>query len=148
MLINESCRHPSLCDEEPGVPMPRRRVPIRHSDLVGRFALRLRELRQSRGMTQVQLARHADVTVSYVSRLEGGKIAPGIDMVERLAAVVGASVTDLLPTSADPDPLPVLKDQAKELLDGLLEKGDREVFLRLNPMLALLAEAVARRGQD
>jgi transcriptional regulator with XRE-family HTH domain len=96
-------------------------------------------------MTQADLARRASVTPAYVSRLEGAKVAPGIDMVERLAAVLGTSPADLLPSEAAPDPLPVLMDQAKEMLDTLLDTGDRECFLRLNPFLALLVEAVTKR---
>jgi transcriptional regulator with XRE-family HTH domain len=125
--------------------MPRRRVPIRQSELVRRFAARLRQLRNSRGMTQADLARKASVTPSYVSRLEGAKVAPGIDMIERLAVVLGVLPADLLPTDDSPDPLPILKDQAKEMLATLLERGDREAFFRLNPFLALLVEAATKR---
>jgi transcriptional regulator with XRE-family HTH domain len=126
--------------------MPRRRVPIRQSELVRRFAERLREVRQSRGMTQARVAQAAGVTVSYISRLEGGGIAPGVDMVERLAGVLGASVAELLPTEAPADPLPLLKAEAKRLVDTLFDKGDRDTFLRLNPLLALLVEASGKRG--
>jgi transcriptional regulator with XRE-family HTH domain len=103
-------------------------------------------LRQSSGFTQAELARAANVTSSYVSRLEGGRIAPGIDLVDRFAEALGTSVTDLLPPSAPRDPLPVLKQRAQEMLDTLLDKGDREVFLRLNPFLSLLVEVATRRG--
>jgi transcriptional regulator with XRE-family HTH domain len=96
-------------------------------------------------MTQAELSRQAHVTISYVSRLESGKIAPGIDMVERLAAALGAAVTDLLPATRAPDALAVLKAQAKRLLETLLERGNPEAFLRLNPYLALLVEASTKR---
>ncbi len=125
--------------------MARRRVPIRQSDLVRRFAARLRDVRLARGMTQADLARLAQVTVAYVSRLEGAKIAPGIDLVERVAAALGTSVADLLPADSPPDPLPTLHAQARQLLDELVRVGDREAFTRLNPVLALIVEA-ARRG--
>jgi hypothetical protein len=51
-----------------------------------------------------------------------------------------------LPASAPPDDLPVLKEQAKRMVDALFRDGDRETFLRLNPFLALLAEASSKRG--
>jgi transcriptional regulator with XRE-family HTH domain len=126
--------------------MPRRRFPIRQSDLVRRFADRLREVRLSRGLTQATLAREANVTASYLSRLEGGRVAPGIDMIERLAAVLGTTVVDLLPVTGQPDPLPILVNEAKRMLDQLVESGARESFLRLNPILSLLVEASAKRG--
>jgi transcriptional regulator with XRE-family HTH domain len=128
-----------------GWTMPRRRVPIRHSALVGRFSERLREVRQSLGKTQAELARDAHVTTSYVSRLEGGKVAPGIDMVERLASALATTVNDLLPTAATPDPLPAMKEQTRRLVDVLLEKGDRDTFVRMNPYLALLVESCTKR---
>jgi transcriptional regulator with XRE-family HTH domain len=126
--------------------MPRRKVPIRHSALVNRFAERLREVRDSRGMKQAELARLAHVTASYISRLEGGKVAPGIDMVERLATALGTTANDLLPLADQPDPLPILKAQAKRLFETLLGRGDREAFTKLNPILALVVEEAAKRG--
>lgn len=125
--------------------MARRRVPIQHSDLVRRFAARLRDVRAARGMTQADLARQAQVTVAYVSRLEGAKVAPGIDLVERIAAALGTTVADLLPADVPPDPFPVLRDQARRLLDDLTRTGDRQAFEQLNPILALIAAAARHR---
>jgi transcriptional regulator with XRE-family HTH domain len=44
------------------------------------FAERLRELRPSRGTTQAELARQAEVAVPHLSELENADIAPGIDL--------------------------------------------------------------------
>src|SRR5471030_3057874 len=99
MYLNASqhafrCVHPHpTSDRYPSeVRMARRKVPIRQSDLVRRFAERLRAERLARGMTQADLARLAQVTVSYVSRLESGQIAPGIDLVERIAKSMAIAV--------------------------------------------------------
>jgi hypothetical protein len=51
----------------------------------------------------------------------------------------------LLPTKGT-DPLPVLKEQAEELFGKLLTGGDKETFLKLNPLLVLLVEERSRRG--
>jgi hypothetical protein len=59
---------------------------------------------------------------------------------------LGTTVADLLPAAAAGDPLPVLKEQASRLLANLLKRGDRETFLQLNPILALLVEAPGKRG--
>jgi transcriptional regulator with XRE-family HTH domain len=75
--------------------MAKRKTNIRHAEIVQRFAVRLRELRHSRGMTQAELAQLAHVTLSYIGRLENGGAAPGIDLADRLAAALGASITDL-----------------------------------------------------
>jgi transcriptional regulator with XRE-family HTH domain len=124
--------------------MPSRRAKKR-AEVVRLFADRLRELRRSRGMTQAELARRADVSVTHLSELENAEIAPGIDLVDRLARALGMALADLLPSVAPPEPLPVLREQAERLFDTLLEKGDRETFLRLNPFLALLVEAASKR---
>ena len=124
--------------------MPNRRAKKR-TGIVRLFAERLREVRQSRGMTQVELAQRADVAPTHLSELENADTAPGIDLVDRLARALGTSAASLLPGPADQDPLPVLKEQAARLLETLLVKGDREAFLRLNPFLALLVEAASKR---
>jgi len=125
--------------------MPSRRIKKRDA-IVRLFAERLREVRQSRGMTQAELARLADVSPTHLSELENADVAPGIDLVDRLARALGTTVADLLPASAEPDALPVLKEHASRLLESLLVKGNRETFLKLNPILALLVEAAAKRG--
>jgi hypothetical protein len=66
-------------------------------------------------------------------------------LVDRLARALGAAVADLLPAAAPPESLPVLREQAGRLFGTLLEKVDRETFLRLNPFLALLVEAASKR---
>lgn len=126
----------------------RRTVQIVHDEIVRLFAERLRTVRLSRGLTQAELARQAQVTPTYISRLESAGAAPGIDLVARLAGTLGTTTTDLLPVTATPDPLPVLKEQAKLLLEALLDQGGSEAFQQLNPFLALLVEASAKRGPN
>jgi transcriptional regulator with XRE-family HTH domain len=115
-------------------------------EIVQLFAERLRSVRLSRGLTQAELARQAQVTPTYISRLESAGAAPGIDLVARLAGTLGTTTTDLLPVMATPNPLPALKEQARRLLEALLAQGDSETFQQLNPLLALLVEASAKRG--
>jgi hypothetical protein len=55
---------------------------------------------------------------------------------------------DVLPAGEAPDPLPLLHEQARRLLDSLVESGDREGFQQLNPFLALLVEAATKRGSS
>src|SRR4051812_5702620 len=112
----------------------------KHGEIVPRFAARLRELRQSRGLTQAELAERAQVAATHLSELENAAIAPGIDLVDRLARALGTTAADLLPAAGGPDPLPLLKEHASQMLAVLQEKGDRESFLSLNPILALLVE--------
>lgn len=125
----------------------RKRQSIEHDAIVGRFAARLRELRHARGMTQTALAQAAQVTSTYIGRLENGGAAPGIDLVARLAVALGAELTELLPTTDPPDPVEVLRTQAQRLFDGLLTSADRETLQLLVPFLARLGESAAPSGR-
>src|SRR5438309_1581261 len=122
----------------------KRKARIEQAENVRLFAARLRELRRSRGMTQAELARQAQITASYVWRLESGGAAPGIDLVDRLASALGTTTHDLLPTSAAPDTLAVLQAQARSLFDALLQSADRETLQMLVPLLARLGESPTR----
>lgn len=111
--------------------------PVTHAPIVSRFAAKLREVRVTRGMTQVELARLAHVTSSYITRLETARTAPGIDLVDRLSVALGCSASDLLSTDQPPDPIPVLKGQVRRLADTILAEGDVET-------LQLTAQILAR----
>ena len=124
--------------------MPTRKRRIQHAEIVLRFATRLKETRISRGMTQLELARKAHVTASYIWRLESGGASPGIDLVDRLASALGMTVSDLLPETSPPDTYGVLMERAKRLFEALLGKADRETLLMLNPLLARLGESAPR----
>ena len=122
----------------------RRKARVEQDEAVRLFAARLREVRRSRGMTQAELSRRAHVTASYIWRLESGGAAPGIDLVARLAQALGTTSHDLLPATAPPDTMAVLRDQARGLFDALLAAADRETLLMLNPLLARLVEVSGR----
>jgi transcriptional regulator with XRE-family HTH domain len=124
--------------------MPKRQVK-RREEIVRLFAQRLRETRLMRGMTQAELARQANVSVTYISQLESADTAPGIDLVDRLAKALGASVPDLLPVSAPPDTLTVLRNQSKRMFEELMKASDAEVYAILNPFLAHLVESTTKR---
>jgi transcriptional regulator with XRE-family HTH domain len=119
-------------------------VPIVQDVTVHLFAEKLREVRKSRGMTQLELSRLAHITPSYIWRLESGGAAPGIDLVGRLAIALGTTSHELLPLTTTPDTLAMLRGQARKLFDALLIAADRETLLLLNPLLARLTESSER----
>jgi transcriptional regulator with XRE-family HTH domain len=57
----------------------------------------VQQLRESRGLTQAQLAERAQLSVSFVSILEGGRSGnnPSPAIIQRLARALGVSVTKL-----------------------------------------------------
>lgn len=59
--------------------------------------MRLKALRKANDMTQLGLAKKAQVAQSYIWALErGDKRNPGIDVLSRLAKALGVPVTELL----------------------------------------------------
>jgi len=111
---------------------PKRRV--RHAAIVGLFAARLREARVARGLTQAELAERAEVTVSYIWRLETGGAAPGIDLVDRLARAMGTTPAALL--ARPPDDREALRERARVLFEAVLASAGRDDLAALNEILA------------
>ena len=66
------------------------------------LALNLRKHRRAHGLSQEELAHRADIDRTYISALERSVYAAGIDVVDRLARVLGLEAADLLrrPTSS------------------------------------------------
>jgi len=65
-------------------------------DIVDRFAEHLKEVRNEKGMTQVDLAEKAGIQSTYLSDLENGKKEPCLRVLEMLATSMGISVSELL----------------------------------------------------
>jgi transcriptional regulator with XRE-family HTH domain len=118
--------------------MPTRKHRIKQAPIVTAFAERLREVRTARGMTQKSLADKARVTLSYVSKLESGGTAPGLDLLERLADALDVGIPDLLPKSS---PEPKEREQVKERFEALLIKAGNETLSMLDSLLARIADS-------
>lgn len=58
--------------------------------------MKLLTIRESRGLSQSQLAERAGLSVTYIKILEEGKKSPTVRTLEKLAAALGISVADLL----------------------------------------------------
>ena len=56
----------------------------------------IRRLRESKGLTQSQLAERLDVTDKAISKWETGKGLPDISLIEPLSAALGVSVMELM----------------------------------------------------
>lgn len=126
--------------------MARRKKQIDHDPIVARFGRRLREVQVSRGLTQAQLAEKAEVTVSYITRLESGSYAAGIDLVQRLAAALGVTAADLLPAEEPPDAATVFRERARTLFEGLVEAEDEQSLSLLVQLLDKLSRASTPEG--
>ncbi len=57
----------------------------------------LRRLREAKGLTQVELAKRANITDEYLSMLESGvRRNPSLAVLRRLARALGVSVGELM----------------------------------------------------
>lgn len=64
------------------------------------FAEELKRRRGRLGITQAELAERAGVRLATIGRLEIRNRRPSFELLERLAAVLGCRVRDLLPETA------------------------------------------------
>ena len=60
------------------------------------LALNLRKGRRAKGLSQEELAHRAEIDRTYISALERCVYGAGIDVVDRLARVLGIEAADLL----------------------------------------------------
>jgi transcriptional regulator with XRE-family HTH domain len=61
-----------------------------------RFAVKLKRLREARGMTQDKLAKRVQVSRGYLSRLEMGRHDPPLSLLRRLARELRVKVAQLI----------------------------------------------------
>ncbi|MGJ8547480.1 MAG: helix-turn-helix domain-containing protein [Sulfitobacter sp.] len=57
--------------------------------------LNIRNLRNSRGLSQEQLALAADIDRSYVSRIELAKVSVSLEILEQIALALGVAPKEL-----------------------------------------------------
>src|SRR5580692_10828492 len=121
----------------------KKKKPKRPPMIVQAFCQRLREVRASKDLTQYDLAKKANVTVTYISRLEAGSSAPGIDLLDRLAQALVVEVISLLPPPALPSGVEGHRQQVKAMFDALLPRLGQETLSILEGLLFRLAESPA-----
>lgn len=122
----------------------RKRGKIRREPVIATFGLHLKQLRLERGLSQQELATRAGAHVTYISRLERGEAAPGLDLLDQLARALEVPLAELLP-SQPADSLSLMQAQARRRLESILQRADTATLGLLNPWLALLDDALHRR---
>ena len=66
------------------------------TDIVERFAERLRNVRKAKNLTQITLAEKAGIETTYLSDLENAKKEPCLRVIDMLATGLGVSMSELL----------------------------------------------------
>jgi transcriptional regulator with XRE-family HTH domain len=65
------------------------------TDIVERFAERLKAIRAEKKMTQIALSEKAGIETTYLSDLENGKKEPCLRVLDMLATGLGVSLSEL-----------------------------------------------------
>jgi transcriptional regulator with XRE-family HTH domain len=60
------------------------------------IGMKLRKLREAKGMSQTALAKKARISREHLNRLEAGRFDPAVGVVQRLAKALGISLMELL----------------------------------------------------
>ena len=65
-------------------------------ELHNRFIVNVRQRRRTLGLTQAEVAAKLDISQPSYAAIEAGRRNPGLDVVERVAVVLGCDAADLL----------------------------------------------------
>jgi transcriptional regulator with XRE-family HTH domain len=65
------------------------------TDIVERFAERLRNVRKEKNITQITLSEKAGIETTYLSDLENAKKEPCLRVIDMLATGLGVTMSDL-----------------------------------------------------
>ncbi|MEO8453001.1 MAG: helix-turn-helix domain-containing protein [Gemmatimonadota bacterium] len=101
---------------------------------MSKLHIRIRELRLAKGWTQHQLAEAADTSRRAISLLESDKRAPNLEILDRVAGVLGLSVAELIVVEAREGPAIKSEPQAQVSSDALKQQ-------RLEQAIEFLARA-------
>lgn len=62
-----------------------------------RLARHVQKVRKAQGITQEQLAEKVGVSTTWIGYIETGRNKPNIDLLKKIARVLGVQVKDLIP---------------------------------------------------
>ena len=80
------------------------------------FGLRLKELRNKKGITQYQLAEIVDIDPKHISHIETGKSFPKADLIEKLAKALDIDYKNLFFSTDNTKNHRILLNKVCELL--------------------------------
>lgn len=90
---------------------------------------KIRMIRKSKGITQIDLAANAGIAVNSLRLYEANKRQPRADQLRAIASVLGVSVADLLDVkpahAVDPNEMPEDKEKRLGMREGALSKTPR-----------------------
>ncbi len=107
------------------------------------FGLKVKQLRQSLGLSFAELSQQTGMSLSYLNEIEKGKKFPKADKVANLAAALGSSVTELTDGQLGRNLAPV----TQLLQSNFLNELPLELFgIELSKVAEIIASAPVRVG--
>jgi transcriptional regulator with XRE-family HTH domain len=103
--------------------------------LSGRFGNHVRRLRNSRKLTQEQLAERSELSVDAIRRIERGGFSPSLDTLGKLSMGLDLSLKTLFQGFGRERP-----DRVAEICDFLALRSGREVQLAWRVIQAMFEE--------
>ena len=111
------------------------------------IGLRIRQLREQRGLSQGDIEEVSGLLRCYVSRVENGHTVPSLETLERFAAALSVPVYRFFYTGEDPPSTPNLTPRAtleQLVVDGGREDGATRFLLQLKHY----AEGIADKDRE
>jgi transcriptional regulator with XRE-family HTH domain len=109
-------------------------------EMVENIGQRIRQLRESRGMTQSQLQTRSNVSRSYLSRIESGQMTPSLGTLEKISEPLGIGLKRFFVPELNGEAL--LRDQFIQELRPFLRQLDWEQWQSILKRLAAISDHV------
>jgi len=114
-------------------------------DTVENIGQRIRQLRESRGMTQSQLQARSRVSRSYLSRIESGQMTPSLGTLEKISEALGVGLNRFFIPESNGEAL--LEDPFIQGLRPFLRQLDWEQWQSILKRLAAISDHVTATHQ-
>ncbi|HET9401177.1 MAG TPA: helix-turn-helix domain-containing protein [Candidatus Acidoferrales bacterium] len=109
-------------------------------ETVENIGQRIRQLRESRGMTQSQLQARSRVSRSYLSRIESGQMTPSLGTLEKISEALGVGLNRFFVPESNGESL--LEDPFIQGLRPFLRQLDFEQWQSILKRLAAISDHV------
>jgi transcriptional regulator with XRE-family HTH domain len=114
-------------------------------ETVENIGQRIRQLRESRTMTQSQLQARSRVSRSYLSRIESGQMTPSLGTLEKISEALGVGLNRFFVPESNGETL--FEDPFIQGLRPFLRQLDWEQWQSILKRLAAISDHVSTSGQ-
>jgi transcriptional regulator with XRE-family HTH domain len=114
-------------------------------ETVENIGQRIRQLRESRGMTQSQLQARSRVSRSYLSRIESGQMTPSLGTLEKISEALGVGLNRFFVPESNGETL--FEDPFIQGLRPFLRQLDWEQWQSILKRLQAISDHVSTSGQ-